>query len=182
MDPVLSTQDSASITEDILASQKGKVFIATGGSSGIGFELSKMSYAAGAKVYILSRTQSNVESAIKQIEEAHKTTPKDRLCSLNFILLDLADLECESRLDVLYCNARLAAVPGGRKTQKGLRLHLGVNCVAHVLLETLLFSVLTATAKTSPKDSVRVVWAASILVELGSPIVSSSPSPIHKCV
>ncbi|KAF2437482.1 NAD(P)-binding protein [Karstenula rhodostoma CBS 690.94] len=175
-----SPKNSASITEHNIAPQAGKVFIVTGGSSGIGFELSRVLYTAGAKVYILSRTKANVETAIRKIEGQHATVPRDNLGSLHFIHLDLEDLESvqkaaasfeatEKRLDVLYCNAGLAAVPDGPKTKQGLELHLGVNCVAHVLLEKLLLPVLTATAKITPFDSVRVVWASSVLVELASP-------------
>jgi NAD(P)-dependent dehydrogenase (short-subunit alcohol dehydrogenase family) len=173
-------KNSASVTENNIALQKGKVFLVTGGSSGIGFELSRIFYAAGAKVYILSRTESNVKIAIRKIEEQYASAPRDNIGSLHFIHLDLEDLESvknaaasfkerETRLDVLYCNAGLAVVPGSPKTKQGLELHLGVNCVAHVLLQKLLLPILTSTAKITPKDSVRVVWASTVLVELGSP-------------
>ncbi|KAF2476091.1 putative steroid dehydrogenase [Lindgomyces ingoldianus] len=173
-------KDSAPITEKNIASQMGKVFIVTGGSSGIGFELSRILYAAGAKVYILSRTKSNIETAVKRIEETCIGSSKDNPGSLHFIYMDLEDLESvqhaatifrekETRLDVLYCNAGLAVVPGNPKTKQGLELHIGVNNIAHVLLERLLLPVLTTTAKMAPKDSVRVVWASTILLELGAP-------------
>lgn len=38
-------------------SQKGRVFVVTGGNSGIGFELCKILYIAGATIYMLSRTK-----------------------------------------------------------------------------------------------------------------------------
>lgn len=38
-------------------SQNGRVFIVTGGNAGIGLELTKILYAAGATVYIASRTK-----------------------------------------------------------------------------------------------------------------------------
>ena len=172
--------NSASITEHNITPQTGKVFIVTGGSSGIGFELSSILYAAGGKVYILSRTKSNVESAIERIEQEHSTIPRNKIGSLLFIHLDLEDLQSvknaalsfmvkEDRLDVLYCNAGLVVVPGEPKTKQGLELHLGVNCVAHILLERMLLPVLKATAKISPADSVRVIWASTVLVELGAP-------------
>jgi NAD(P)-dependent dehydrogenase (short-subunit alcohol dehydrogenase family) len=166
--------------EKIITSQEGKVFIVTGGSSGIGFEVSRILYAAGGKVYILSRTPSNIERAIKEIEGRYGHIPRDRLGSLYSIHVDLGDLESvnkaasvfqekETRLDVLFCNAGVAAVPGGIRTPQGLEIHFATNCLGHVLLETLLLPILTATANRRPKDSVRVVWASSILVELGSP-------------
>jgi NAD(P)-dependent dehydrogenase (short-subunit alcohol dehydrogenase family) len=188
-------QDSTPVTEKNITSQKGKVFIVTGGSSGIGFELSKILYAAGAKVYILSRTKSNVEIAIKRIEDSYAGTFKSDLGSLHFVHLDLEDfasvknaassfIEKETRLDVLYCNAGLAVVPGNPRTKQGVELHLGVNCMAHVLLERLLLPVLVATTKITPKDTVRVVWASSVLVELGAPkggiIISQLDHPSNK--
>lgn len=185
-------KNSATITEHNITPLKGKVFIVTGGSSGIGFELASILYAAGGKVYILSRTKSNVELAIERIEQQHSTIPRRKIGSVHFIHLDLEDLESvknaassfmaqENRLDVLYCNAGLAVVPGGPKTKQGLELHLGVNCVAHVLLEKLLLPTLASTAKASSTDSVRVIWASTVLVELGSPkggvIISALDKP-----
>lgn len=38
-------------------SQRGRVFIVTGGNAGIGLELTKILYAAGATVYIASRSK-----------------------------------------------------------------------------------------------------------------------------
>ncbi|KAF2010157.1 NAD(P)-binding protein [Aaosphaeria arxii CBS 175.79] len=184
---IFPPKDRAPITEKNLGSQKGKVFIVTGGSSGIGYELTKLLYAAGAKVYILSRTPANVDAAIQRIEEAYADVDKSDLGSLHFVPLDLEDLESvrdaarsfkekETRLDVLFCNAGLAAVPGNKRTKQGIEMHLGVNTVAHVLLERSLLPILTATAKVAPKDSVRVVWSASIVVDCMAPTGGVPPS------
>ena len=43
-------------TERDLPSQSGKVFIVTGGSTGVGYELCKMLYETGATVYLTSRS------------------------------------------------------------------------------------------------------------------------------
>lgn len=43
------------------SSQHGRVFIVTGGNAGIGLELTKILYAAGATVYIASRSKVSSE-------------------------------------------------------------------------------------------------------------------------
>ncbi|KAF7196804.1 Short-chain dehydrogenase/reductase sthC [Pseudocercospora fuligena] len=47
------------LTESNLPSQSGKVFIVTGGAAGVGYELSKILYHAGGKVYIAGRSEKN---------------------------------------------------------------------------------------------------------------------------
>jgi 5,10-methylene-tetrahydrofolate dehydrogenase/methenyl tetrahydrofolate cyclohydrolase len=44
-------------TEKNLPSLRGKVFLITGGSAGLGRELSKMLYNSGGTVYITARTE-----------------------------------------------------------------------------------------------------------------------------
>lgn len=56
------------LTESNLPSQSGKVFIVTGGSSGLGFQLLRILYGAGGKVYILTRSKENVDAAIARIK------------------------------------------------------------------------------------------------------------------
>jgi NADPH:quinone reductase-like Zn-dependent oxidoreductase len=45
------------LTEDNVPSQRGKVFIVTGGNSGVGFELCKILYTTGATIYMTSRSE-----------------------------------------------------------------------------------------------------------------------------
>lgn len=45
------------LTEDNVPSQRGKVFIVTGGNSGVGYELCKILYGTGATIYMASRSQ-----------------------------------------------------------------------------------------------------------------------------
>ncbi|KAF2260875.1 NAD(P)-binding protein [Lojkania enalia] len=172
-------KNSAPITSRNLASQSGEIFIITGGSSGIGLELCKILYAARGKIYILTRTKSNAEASIKSIEESTSRNATQKSGELIFIYMDLEDLESvknaarefaqkEKRLDVLFSNVGVASVKG-KTTKQGIEYHFGVNNVGHVLLEKPLRPVLSQTAKVMPKDSVRVVWSASILVELMAP-------------
>ena len=51
------------LTEANLPSQKGKVFIVTGGASGVDFELCAILYQAGGKVYLVGRSEANAQSA-----------------------------------------------------------------------------------------------------------------------
>jgi hypothetical protein len=44
-------------------SQSGRVFIVTGGNTGLGFELCKMLFASGATIYMASRSQVSSESS-----------------------------------------------------------------------------------------------------------------------
>jgi NAD(P)-dependent dehydrogenase (short-subunit alcohol dehydrogenase family) len=169
------------ITESNLPSQAGKVFVVTGGSSGIGYELSRLLYRAGGKVYILSRSKKNISAAIAKITaefaDFNGSTQLGILECIEMDLEDLANVQAaakefatkESRLDVLFNNAGVASVPAHMKTKQGLEYHIGVNSVAHVLLEKLLKPIMTETARSSPTNSVRVVWPASILCELAAP-------------
>jgi hypothetical protein len=52
--PQLPTFTEANV---LPSSEKGRVFIVTGGNAGIGFELCKILYASGATIYMASRTQ-----------------------------------------------------------------------------------------------------------------------------
>ncbi|KAL3447786.1 hypothetical protein BJX65DRAFT_295596 [Aspergillus insuetus] len=107
-------------------SQRGRVFIVTGGNAGIGFELSKILYAAGATVYIASRSKEKVEAAIESIKSTTLTPTTSG--QLKFLHLDLNDLRIvkaaaesfasqESKLDVLWNNAGTGA--NGRPCRDG---------------------------------------------------------------
>ena len=100
--------------------------------------------------------------------------------SLLFLHLDLDDLTTiqssaktflgdNDRLDVLWNNAGVMVPPQGSKTKQGYELQLGTNNVGPFLFTKLLHPVLTKTAGTAPKNSVRVVWVSSNGAELLSP-------------
>lgn len=98
----------------------------TGGNAGIGFELVKILYSAGAKVYIAARSRSKAEAAIKSIHEMDMKSPGE----VKLLELNLGDLESvkkaaetfkrqESKLDVLWNNAGISHVPVGSKSKQG---------------------------------------------------------------
>ena len=167
------------LTGSNLPSQAGKVFIVTGASSGVGFELARILYTAGGTVYIMTRTESDALKAIDAIKESTKlstSTPG----VIKFIRLDLADLStipasvaafrsAEIRLDVLFNNAGVSNVPLEHKTTQGLEPQVGINCVGPFLLTKLLLPLLTSTAARAPANSVRIVWSSSILVDMIAP-------------
>ena len=169
---------SPCFTEQDIPSQSGKVFIVTGGSSGIGFELVKMLYGKGGTMYLATRSQIKASATIKAIEDSEQQPSS--VGKIHFLHLDLDDLESvraaaaafaaqESRLNVLWNNAGIGAVPAGSKTKQGLEQHMGTNCVAPLLFTELLLSQLRAAAAEAPKASVRVVWTSSHIVDTASP-------------
>lgn len=80
------------LTEDNLPPQAGKVFIVTGGSNGLGYELSRQLYSVGGKVYIMTRSKERTEIAISKIK-AHYEAEKKSRGSLEFIETDLINFE-----------------------------------------------------------------------------------------
>jgi NAD(P)-dependent dehydrogenase (short-subunit alcohol dehydrogenase family) len=94
--------------------------------------------------------------------------------------LDLADLTTikksadeflskESRLNVLWNNAGVMTPPAGSKTVQGYELQLGTNCLGPFLFTQLLLPILRQTAASSPRNSVRVLFTASLMAELSLP-------------
>ena len=99
---------------------------------------------------------------------------------LEFLKLDLADLSTikvsaeeflarEKRLDVLWNNAGVMVPPKGSKTAQGYELQMGTNCLGSFLFTKLLTPALKSTAASSPSNSVRVCWAGSLTIDVGSP-------------
>ncbi|KAK4222685.1 hypothetical protein QBC38DRAFT_489288 [Podospora fimiseda] len=168
--------NGAPLTEANLPSQSNKVFIVTGGSSGLGYETARILYSKGAKVYILTRSKQHADDAITRIKSIYP----DSTGSLHFIFMDLNDLSTvksaaeqflasKDRLDVLFNNAGTGATKNAPPTVQGNEYHFGTNCLGAFLLTKLLTPILVKTAKSSPVNSVRVVWPASCLVEMMSP-------------
>ena len=164
------------LTEANLPSQKGKVFIVTGGASGVGFELCSILYQKGGKVYLAGRSETNAQSAISRIKSLFPSS----LGELIFLQLSLDDLTTikpavetftakESKLDILFNNAGVSLPPRGSVSAQGHELQLATNCLGHHLLTQLLLPTLLHTAETLPPATVRVLWTSSIAVDLSAP-------------
>ena len=113
------------ITPETLSDLAGKVYIITGGYSGIGFETVKALYSKNATVYIAGRSPISAENAMSTIKSEHPTSNG----ALHFLQLDLCDLLTispavenfltkESRLDILWLNAGVMTPPAGSKTKQ----------------------------------------------------------------
>jgi NAD(P)-dependent dehydrogenase (short-subunit alcohol dehydrogenase family) len=163
-------------TEANVSSLAGRVFIVTGGNAGVGLELVKILYSKGGTVYMAGRSASKIAAAIDAVKSVPTTNPGQ----VKSLVVDLADLATvpicastflaqESRLDVLWNNAGIAHVPAGSVTTQGHEAHMGTNCLGPFLLTKLLLPTLLHTAKTSPKQSVRVVFTSSSIVEMSGP-------------
>lgn len=165
-----------SLTEANLPSQRGNVFIVTGGYSGVGLELCRILYRAGGKVYIAGRSEERASHAITEIKSSIHSSDGD-LVFLPLHLDDLASIKAavetyttaESRLDVLFNNAGVSNPPPGFVSAQGHELQLATNCLGPHLLTTLLLPVLRRTAESEAPASVRVVWTASIVVDMSAP-------------
>ncbi|KAI9687056.1 MAG: hypothetical protein M1822_002466 [Bathelium mastoideum] len=165
---------AAPITEKNCPDLKDRVFIVTGGYTGIGLELCQILYKCNATVYIAGRSQAKATNAIAQVQQA----PAKSTGYVGFLYLDLSDLSTvkpavetfvaqQQRLDVLVNNA--GVMLKGSNNPKHNDIHNTTNCVGPCLLYKLLLPILTKTAASSPTGSVRVIWAASIAMEVNSP-------------
>ncbi|TVY81604.1 putative oxidoreductase [Lachnellula suecica] len=180
---------SPTLTKRNLPRQDGKVFIVTGGASGIGYELCTILYQAGGKVYLAGRSEANAQAAISAIKAIPTSTPASG--SLTFLPISLDDFStikpfvtaftaAESRLDVLFNNAGVSNPPPGSLGAQGQELQLATNCLGPYLLTQLLLPLLESTAKTSTPNTVRVIWTSSIATTLSPSITPSDwllPSP-----
>ncbi|KAI0803618.1 hypothetical protein GGR55DRAFT_391571 [Xylaria sp. FL0064] len=165
-------------------SQKGRVFIVTGGNTGIGFEICKLLFPSGATIYMASRSKDKAEEAIETIEAGIPEGTEGR-GQLKFLHLDLSDLKSvktaaesfaaqESKLDVLWNNAGIGAnvLKFGERTAQDLEVFMGVHCVATLLFTQLLLPQLRAAVTAAGPEGVgktRVVWTASGLVDNSAP-------------
>lgn len=180
------------LTEVNLPRQPGKVFLVTGGTGGVGEQLSRMLYHAGGKVYMSGRNASKAEATIARIE-ALPVPDSTAVGELIFLPLDLSDLSAvkpavkqflaaETRLDVLFLNAGVSHPPAKLKGKQGHDLSWVTNCYSHHLLSQLLIPILTQTAasKATSTESpgVRVIWTSSMVTDLHAPRGGINPNKL----
>ncbi|KAJ6515507.1 NAD-P-binding protein [Mycena sanguinolenta] len=156
----------------------GKIFLCTGGSTGIGRETCRVLVDHNAKVYLASRSEAKARAAI---DDVCKSTGKT---DIHFLQIDLADLVSvrkaaeefiskEQELHVLINNGGLLYAPGiGPVTAQSYDVQFGVNTLGHYFLTMLLMPTLLRTAKgemSGTPCSVRIVAVSSDAHEMTAP-------------
>jgi len=150
-----------------MPSQKGRIALVTGGTSGMGYEDALALARAGAEVIIAARNPERGADAIKLIREA---VPDAKL---QFESVDLANLSSVRglaerlnqrlpRLDVLINNAAIMAPPERGTSADGFELQLATNYLGHFALTGLLVPLLRQS------DDARVVSLSSIAATRGA--------------
>ncbi|MBB5767384.1 oxidoreductase [Xanthomonas euroxanthea] len=151
--------DQSGFTETDVPNQAGKCFVVTGANAGVGFEISRVLAALGARVLLGCREQGRADAAIARIK---RLTPG---ADLAWLPLDLGDLDSvraaaahvlkEPRIDVLINNAGIMNPPLMR-TKQGFESQFGVNHLGVFALTSLLLPKLAETPGS------RVVVTSSI--------------------
>ena len=134
------------------------------GNAGLGYQtaLALAAHNPG-KIYLCARNATKAKTAIESIKAAVPSAP------IEFLELDVASLSSvvaaakkftseSQRLDTLYLNAGIMAVPEGLTTD-GYEIQFGTNHVGHALLVKLLLPTLLCTTETNP--DVRIVSLSS---------------------
>ncbi|KAK9339546.1 hypothetical protein V1521DRAFT_427139 [Lipomyces starkeyi] len=140
---------SATFTEKDVPDVAGKVFLVTGGSSGVGLELCRILYHRGGRVIVAGRSEQAYNDALDLNDlTTIKPAAQELLAKVN-------------RLDIAWYNAGVMTPPVGSKTAQGYELQWGTNVVAHFLLNRFLSPLQLKTAQSAPKGSVRTIWVSS---------------------
>jgi len=137
-------------TPGSLPDQNGKVFVITGGNSGIGLEAARMLGRRCGTVVLLCRSLPRANEAI---EELMRTSPAN--CDYSAIECDLADLSSvasaaekvraeHERIDALINNAGIMMVPERTLTKDGFEMHFGTNHLGHFALSAQLSEMVEA--------------------------------------
>ncbi|KAK7946973.1 uncharacterized protein PG986_011294 [Apiospora aurea] len=152
---------------DSLPDLKGKVYIVTGGNSGIGYYTVSHLAEHGAHVYLGARSQEKGTAAIANIKKTHPTA---RIDLLQLDHTDLASvvaaaqrfLALETALHGLVNNAGIMATPF-EMTRDGHEAQWQTNYLAHWVLTEHLLPLMrnTARARDLPAGSVRIVNISS---------------------
>ncbi|HLH64718.1 MAG TPA: SDR family oxidoreductase [Solirubrobacteraceae bacterium] len=148
-DEARAAADGTEPTRDAPADLRGRVFLVTGASTGIGRAVCEQLAARGATLWLAGRSAQRTAAARDQIAAA---TGNSRLRALT---LDLGDLDSVRRLarellaadEPLHCLINNAGIAGPRGVSaSGFEVHFGVNHVGTFLLTALLCDRLRASA------------------------------------
>ena len=161
--PHLETSGITGWTSAELPDLAGKLFVITGGNSGIGFEAAKLLAERNADVVIAVRSEERGKKALAKLVNLGSGR-----CEM--LLLDLADSasiraaasEAKSRFGTVHAlvnNAGVMQTPK-RKTADGFELQLGTNHLGHFLWTALMLDRVDAREG-------RIVTVSSIMHKFG---------------
>ncbi|KAK8102453.1 hypothetical protein PG984_015599 [Apiospora sp. TS-2023a] len=151
---------------DSLPDLRGKVFIVTGGNSGIGYSTVAHLAEHGAHVYMGVRSLEKGNAAIAGIKKTYPSAAK-----IDLLQMDLKDLTSivaaakrfltlESALHGVVNNAGIMATPF-EMTKDGYEAQWQVNYLSHWVFIHHLLPLMLQTSKTAPPGGVRVVNVSS---------------------
>ncbi|KAL2820178.1 hypothetical protein BDW59DRAFT_151010 [Aspergillus cavernicola] len=151
-----------------LPSLAGKVFLVTGGNTGVGFYTVQQLAISGARVYMGARSPEKAASAIDKIRAEAPNA------DVHFLQMDLMDLqsvvnaakqfkEKEEKLHGLVNNAGIMATPFALSAADGFEAQWQTNYLSHWLLTYHLLELLSSTSSLDGMGpgSVRVVNVTS---------------------
>ncbi|PVH76530.1 putative carbonyl reductase [Cadophora sp. DSE1049] len=131
----------------------GKVFIITGGATGIGYETTLALLQRNAKVYIASRSQSKFDDVVTKVMTILTAF---QAANLKFLKLDLSSirecaraakefLEIEEQLDCVVANAALSIMPC-ILSPDGYEIQVATNHLGHYAFVTHLMPLIQKTS------------------------------------
>ncbi|KIM99373.1 hypothetical protein OIDMADRAFT_127344 [Oidiodendron maius Zn] len=152
-------------TPDSLPDLTGKVYLVTGGNSGIGYQTVLGLAKRNAKVYIGARSNDKGATAIESIRSV------DACANVAFVKMDMMDLRSivkaadeikgkETFLHGLVNNAGIMATPY-EESSDHYEAQFQTNYMSHWLLTYHLLPLLIKTAHQSPTSNVRIINVSS---------------------
>ena len=152
-------------TEADIPDLSGRTAVVTGANSGLGKATAQALAAHGAAVVMACRSRQRADDACAEIRQA---VPDADLVveQLDLARLDSVERfagqfhERHGRLDLLYCNAGIMAIPRS-ETEDGFETQFGVNVLGHFALAGRLLPMLLET------EGSRTVWLSSMAAWFG---------------
>lgn len=156
----------------------GQKWLVTGATGGIGFDVAKILLSKNAEVWLVGRSETKLEKAVKLLEQQFRSA------KVHTLLIDYTDLSTVKpaveklrgeidQLNGIIHNAGVMFVPEGSVTKQGIEETIGVNNVATTLLQDLLDPLI----ENVPNG--RIVWLSSG-VQIVAPKNGFDPAKVGK--